>query len=71
MDDGTRHEWITVAELVRRTNGGISASLVTRMCRDGLLESINVGREGARRARWLIRANALELLLEKQRGSAA
>jgi hypothetical protein len=64
MGDGamTDPQYISVPDFIARTNGGISKSLVYDLLNRGELEGVRVSEK-----KWLIRADALELLRARQR----
>jgi hypothetical protein len=61
--DGTRdYEWLTIPDFCASINHVLSPSLVRRLAGDGEIESIKVGQR-----KWLIRSDALDLIVAKQR----
>jgi excisionase family DNA binding protein len=58
----TDPQFISVPEFIARTNGGVSKSLVYDLLNRGELEGVRLGKQ-----KWLIRADALEVLRARQR----
>jgi predicted DNA-binding transcriptional regulator AlpA len=59
----TDPQFISVPEFIARTNGGISKSLVYDLLNRGELEGVRLSAR-----KWLIRADALEVLRARQQG---
>ncbi len=59
-------KWFTAAEIASRLS--VSRATVIGLCRDGLLEAVNIARKDSKRCSWRISEQSLEKFTQ-ERGS--